>query len=281
MDKMRYFEAEGVTKQVCDPDAATKAELAGASARIDGNGRKIKYILYLIKEKHYTTEVDTTKAYSKTVADGADGAAPTEIDGNTVNDNGVLVSADVSAVRTLEGTTVIDAQDIPAAIRALPDWGKLGSKLIYENGRWMYHRYGAEVDGGSRNWAKTANGRAFSATAGGLIGGGAACVPYTYAQGRTAPDIEDDEITINPSGNIMIRDAEHMSMTGAEFKSFMAGKTIRYEAAEEVAEAMDVTEMMPEIMLRCAEGATIEFTNEHHVPIGNSVTYFVKIEEAI
>lgn len=281
MDKMRYFEAEGVTKQVCDPDAATKTELAGASARIDGNGRKIRYLYDLLKGKHYTTETDTETAYSKEVAEGAKGAAVTEIHGNTVNDDGVLVDADVSAVRTLEDTTVIDAQDIPAAIRALPDWGKLGSKLIYENSRWMYYRYGTEINGGTKVWSKTSNGRAFSFTASGKIGGGAACVPYIFSARKTSANISDGEITINPSGNVMIRDAATLKMTSGEFKSYMNGKTIRYELDTPVEDPVDVTEMMPDIMLSCAEGATIEFTNANEVAVGNSVTYFVDIEEAI
>ena len=259
---------------------ADKTALALANRRLDA-------LWKLSQGISYQFETDSDTAYQKTVPSGAKLASVGSIGGYTEAVDGAMVSAEVESVK-YDGAVIAD---IPAAVRALPGYGR-GAKSAYngiertETG-WQYVRRVASVELGARNirYYNTSNYIGF----GFKIEGDGMEKPkdnfnwiLSEPYARNSAGNYNITVTTDKSAGVIfltsfiIRDDRFGGDTDA-FKAAMSGVTLYYEINEP--EITDISGLMGDELdaITVDTGGTFTFENAATMPVPSSVEYAVSL----
>ena len=261
---------------------ADKTALALANRRLDA-------LWKLSQGISYQFETDSDTAYQKTVPSGAKLASVGSIGGYTEAVDGAMVSTEVESVK-YDGAVIAD---IPAAVRALPGYGR-GAGSAY-NGiertdtGWQYVRRVASVD------LSTVPIRYYDTAS--YIG--FCCI--IEGTGREKPKnnfnwIASETYVRNSMGNysitattdksagvifltsLIIRDDRFGGDVDA-FKAAMSGVTLYYEINEP--EITDISGLMGDELdaITVEAGCTLTFENAETLPVPSSIEYAVSLAE--
>lgn len=251
--------------------------------------RRLDALWKLSQGISYQFETDSDTAYQKTVPSGAKLASVGSIGGYTEAVDGAMVSAEVESVK-YDGAVIAD---IPAAVRALPGYGR-GAGSAY-NGiertdtGWRYVRRVASVD------LSTVPIRYYD-TAGYI---GFCCI--IEGTGRERPKNNFNwiasETYVRNSGNnysitvttdksagvifmtsLIIRDDRFGGDVDA-FKAAMSGVMLYYEINEP--EITDISGLMGDELdaITVEAGGTLTFENAETLPVPSSIEYAVSLAE--
>ena len=259
---------------------ADKTALALANRRLDA-------LWKLNQGISYQFETDSDTAYQKTVPSGAKLASIGSIGGYTEAVDGVMVSAEVESVKYNDAVIA----DIPAAVRALPGYGR-GAGSAY-NGiertdtGWQYVRRVAGIDLSTVTFIyyDTANYIGFSC----ILEDAIREKPKNNFKWRLSEPYARNSagnysitVTTDKSAGVIfltsfiIRDDSFGGDVDA-FKAAMSGVTLYYEINEP--EITDISGLMGDELdaITVDIGGTFTFENAATMPVPSSVEYAVAL----
>lgn len=194
------------------------------------------------------------------------------IDTNTIIYSGLTDSAVTSVVSKDSNDTTIDTYTIPSEVRALEGYGKIYSKLDFNNKKFSRGNY---LDLGTLNWTRDNYNNWL--TPDGLLPKSTTQLACLCSKYPIITNPENVDYGCRMSGNlsrIVIHDKDTTSMSSSEFKTYISGVMFYYELATPV--ETDISQYINDNSIEVEAGGTLTFTNTYNQAVPSDIDYLVK-----